>query len=298
MRVFVTGATGFVGSAIVLELIKAGHEVLGLARSEEAAKALLSAGAKVHRGDLDDLESLRSGAASADAVIHTGFNHDFSRFKENCEKDGLVIQAMGEALVGSDRPMIVTSAIGVLMPSGRFAVENDRPGESTNPRAVSEEAADKVAARGVRISVVRLPPSVHGEGDHGFVPILINIAREKGISVYRGEGLNRWSSVHRIDAANLFRLALEKNADPGTRYHAIAEEGVLFHDIAQTIGKRLNIPVMSKTSEEAATHFSWFAYFSGLDCPASGNQTREQLAWLPSQPDLLTDLDSKSYFPV
>ncbi len=296
MRVFVTGATGFVGSAVVQELLQAGHQVLGLARSEEASETLLAAGAQVHRGSIYELESLRSGAANADGVIHTAFNHDFSTFKENCETDRRVIQTLGETLAGTKRPLVVTSGIGVLPPLGRLAVEGDMPGQAVNPRVASEEAADVVAAMGVQISIMRLPPSVHGAGDHGFVPMLIALAREKGVAVYTGEGLNRWPTIHRIDAARLFRRALEKTSVPGTRYHAIGEEGVAFRDIAQSIGKHLHLPVESKSPEEAAVHFGWFAHFAGMDCPASGKQTQEQLSWTATQPGLLADLDTGSYF--
>jgi nucleoside-diphosphate-sugar epimerase len=297
MRVFVTGATGFIGSAIVQELIGAGHQVLGLARSDAAAKSLAAAGAQVHRGDLEDLDSLRSGAAASDGVIHNGFIHDFSKFKAVCETDRLAIEALGSVLAGSDRPLIVTSGIGLLTP-GRLATEEDQPAGGPNPRVASEEAADAVAARGVRVSVVRLPPSVHGDGDHGFIPMLIGIAREKGLSVYKGDGLNRWPAVHRLDAARLFRLALEKAPAPGTRFHGVAEEGVAFREIAEIIGKRLNIPVVSKSPEEAADHFGWFAHFAALDIPASAKQTRERLGWHTVQPGLIADIDRESYFPA
>jgi nucleoside-diphosphate-sugar epimerase len=296
MRVFVTGATGFIGSAIVQELIRAGHQVLGLARSDAAAQSLAAAGTKVHRGDLEDLDSLRIGAAASDGVIHAGFIHDFSKFKEVCETDRRAIEALGSALVGSDRPLVVTSGTALVKP-GHLATEEDISAlDSTAfPRIATDEAAASVAARGVRVSLVRLSPSVHGEGDHGFVPILINLAREKSISAYIGNGKNRWTAVHRLDTAHLFRLALEKASPAGTRFHGVAEE-VAFRDIAEIIGKRLNIPVVSKSPEEAANHFGWFAAFAGLDCPASSKLTQERLGWRPVQPSLLTDLERGSYF--
>lgn len=293
MRVFVTGATGFVGSAVVQELIRAGHHVLGLARTDAAAAALSAVGAEVHRGHLEDLESLRAGAASTDGVIHTGFIHDFSRFKENCETDRRAIEALGSALAGSDRPLLVTSGTG-LLPPGRLTTEDD-VAATASPRVASEEAASAAATRGARAIVVRLPPSVHGEGDHGFVPLLIGIARDKGLSVYAGEGDNVWAAVHRFDAARLYRLALEKGA-AGAHYHATAEEGVPFRRIAEVIGQRLGVPTVSKSPEEAAEHFGWFAHFAAMDALASSQRTRDALGWQPTGPGLIEDIDQPAYF--
>ena len=291
MKVFVTGATGFIGSAVVKELLQAGHQVLGLVRSENAAKAFRSLGAEVHFGNLNDIESICNGAALADGVIHTAFNHDdFTVFKESCENDRRIIEALGKVYMGDERSIVVTSALG-LLPRGRVVYESDMPVPGPNPRIASEQAADAVAASGVRIAVVRLSPTVHGEGDHGFISTLINIAREKGISVYQDEPLNYWPAIHRLDAAKLYRLALEKAAPGNTRYHAAAEQGVAFKDIAAAIGRILNVPVIAKNKEEATAHFGSFAHFAAMDVQASSDETQRTLGWLPIGTELIKDIE-------
>ncbi len=249
----------------------------------------------MHRGSLEDVESLRNGAATSDGVVHTGFNHDFTRFKENSEIDRRAIETLGSALVGTARPLIVASGVG-LLPPGHLATERSMPSPSNpNPRIASEAAARTVADRGVRISVVRLAPSVHGDGDHGFVPMVIGIARQKQTSAYVGDGLNRWPAVHRLDAARLFRLAVEKAAAPAY-YHGVAEEGIAFRDIAQVIGRRLNLPVVSVSDTDKTNQFGWFTHFAELDIPASSEHTRRALGWHPTQTGLLADIDRPVYF--
>lgn len=294
MRVFVTGASGFVGSAIVKELLQAGHQVLGMVRSDSAAEILTKTGATAHRGDLDDLESLQKGATQCDAVIHTAFNHDFSNYKANCENDRKVIMALGEALAGTNKPLVVTSGVGLLK-YGRLVTENDKlAGSDVTPRAASEEAANALAEQGVNTYIVRLS-IVHGAGDHGFVPFIIGLAKEKGVSAYVGEGNNHWWAVHRLDAAVLYRLIIEKQ--PAQKvYHAVAEESIPFKQIATAIAKELQVPVVSKDGADAEAHFGWFKYFASMGSPASGAQTRETLGWKPVHPGLLEELVPGVYF--
>lgn len=293
MRVFVTGATGFIGSALVKELIDAGYQVLGFARSDAGAESLVAAGAEVQRGDLEDLASLKSGAANADAVVHLGFIHDFSNFQKNCEIDRSAIETLGETLAASDRPLIVTSGLGLLA-EGRLATEDDAPPPvSANYPRASEEAATAAGKLGVRAMVVRLP-QVHDTVKQGLVSYAIQIARQKGVSAYIGEGQNRWAAAHRFDAAHLYRLALEKG-NGGARYHAVAEEGVSARQIAEAIGRGLNVPVVSLKPEEAAGHFGWLARFAGRDLAGSSAKTREQLGWEPTGPGLIADLENMRY---
>lgn len=306
MRVFVTGASGWIGSAVVPELIDAGHHVVGLARSEASATALTAAGAEVLRGTIDDLDTLRSAATASDGVIHLAFKHDIAfsgGFEAATAADRVAIETLGEALAGTDRPLVIASGLLGVSP-GSLATERDGHGGPTaahtsNPgpagRHATAEYTLSLADRGVRSSVLRLPPTVHGERDRGFLASLVGIARDKGISAYVGDGSNRWPAVHRLDAAQLFRLAVE-NAPAGSTLHAVGDEGVPVRAIAEVIGRHLDLPVAAVASEDAAAHFTWMAGFIGLDSPASGDQTRQLLGWRPTQPGLIDDLEKGHYF--
>jgi nucleoside-diphosphate-sugar epimerase len=306
MRVFVTGASGWIGSAVVPELIGAGHQVTGLARSDASAAALTAAGAQVHRGTLDDLGSLRSAAAASDGVIHLAFKHDIAfsgDFQGAADADRHAIETFGEALAGSDRPFVIASGTLGLAP-GRVGTERDGhgPGSAVAPliggaqtRMANAQMTLSLASRSVRSSVVRLPPTVHGEGDNGFMAALVGIARDKGVSGYLGDGSSRWPAVHRLDAAHLFRLALEK-APAGSVLHAVADEGVPIRAIAEVIGRHLDLPVVPVSAEDAGGHFTWLASFLAADSPASSTLTRELLGWHPTHPGLIDDLDKGHYF--
>ena len=296
MRVFVTGATGFIGLAIVRELLTAGHEVLGLARSAAAAEALARLGVAAHRGELSDIASLAAGARACEGVIHAAFIHDFSAYAAAAETDRRAVEALAGALEGSGKPFVSTSGTALLAP-GRTGTEENlpAPGSAAGLRAASEATVLAAAGRGVRASTVRLPPSVHGAGDHGFVPALIDIARRKGVAAFVGQGANRWPAVHLLDAARLFRLALEKAA-PGSRLHGVAEEGVTLRAIAEAIGEGLGVPVRSLTQDQAHAHFDWLARFVAIDNPTSSALTRNSLGWRPREPELLTDMRDGGYF--
>jgi len=293
MRIFVTGASGFIGSAIVEDLHAAGHKVVALARSDTSAKVLESLGAEVLRGSLDDLDSLKRGAASSDGVIHCAFVHDFANYANSVKTDQLAIQTLGGVLEGTNRPLVVTCGI-LGISNNRIVTEQDQANVEVSPRAISEVKTLSFSSKGVRSSVIRLPPSVHGKGEHGFIPILIAIARQKGVSAYIGDGLNRWPAVHRVDVAQLYRLVLE-NGTAGAKYHGVADEGIPFRDIAEVIGKHLNIPVVSKSVEEAVDHFGWMGRFVQFDSPASNKHTQEELGWKPVQSSLLADME-QNYF--
>lgn len=294
MRIFVTGATGFIGSAIVPELINAGHQVIGMTRSDAGAQALTDAGAEVHRGTLEDVESLRSGAAKADAVIHTAFDHDFSRFVENCEKDKRAIAALGSALAGSDQPLVITSGTGIGSGEhGEPATEHVFNASHPNPRIASELAAHELLEAGINVSMMRLP-QVHNPFRQGLITPLIGIIRERGVAAYVGDGRNRWPAGHLSDVARLYRLAVEAG-ERGARYHAVGEEGISARGIMEALGRGLNLPVVSIAQEEAAAHFGWMAMFVGLDMPASSEWTRARLDWHPVGPTLIADLDEARY---
>ncbi|MDQ2956018.1 MAG: SDR family oxidoreductase [Actinomycetota bacterium] len=296
MRVFVTGASGWIGSAVVPELLNAGHQVLGLARSDSAAASLAALGAEVHRGGLDDPDSLHAGAAASDGVVHLAYNHDFSRMEDAAKTDRQAIETIGSALAGSDRPFVIAS--GVLgLADGRLATERDEPDPSAHPRVANARTALSFAGQGVRTSAVRFAPTVHGAGDHGFVATLVGIAREKGVSAYIGDGSNRWPAVHQLDAAALVRLAV-LDAPAGSVLHAVAEEGVPARAIAETIGRHLDLPVVSVPADQAADHFGWLGRFFGTDCAASNELTRELLGWQPSHPGLIEDLEQGHYFQL
>lgn len=294
MRIFLTGATGFIGSRVVGELIGAGHQVLGLTRSDAGARALIEAGAEPFRGTLEDPDSLSRGAAQADAVVHTAFDHDFSNFVANCEKDRRVIQAMGAALVGSDRPLVITSGVGMGGSGpGRIATEDVIDTDHPNPRVASELAGLEAAENGVKVVVVRLP-QVHDTRRQGLVSPYVMIAREKGVAAYVGDGLNRWSAAHVSDVARLYRLAVEQGR-AGERFNAVAEEGVAARDIAAVVGRGLGVPVASLTPEQAGEHFGWMGMFVGMDLRASSAWTRERLGWTPTGPGLIADLERMDY---
>jgi nucleoside-diphosphate-sugar epimerase len=296
MRIFVTGASGWIGSAVVPELIGAGHQVIGLARSDASAGALAAAGAEVQRGDLEDLDSLRAGAAASDGVIHLAFIHDFSQFANSLSVDQRAIETLGAVLEGTDRPLVIASGtLGLAL--GRAATEDDRPsvGSGAHPRVVSAEMTLALASRGVRSCVLRLPPTVHGDGDHGFMAALIGVARERGVSGFIGDGSNRWSAVHRFDAARLFRLAAEA-APAGSVLHAVDDEGVAIQEIAAVIGRHLDLPVVSVPEDGAVDHFGWLGRFLGADATASSRLTRARMGWEPTHPGLIEDLEAGHYF--
>lgn len=296
MKVFVTGASGFVGSAVVKDLLENGYEVLGLARSESSAEKIKKMGAEIHQGDLTDLASLEAAVVKADGVIHTAFNHDFTRFQKSCEEERTAILAMGNVLKDSNRPFVITAAAGAIA-TGNLINERDRGQNKEIPRYVSEQVADELAAQNLNISVVRLPPSVHGEGDtHGFVPTLVNLAKSKGKLAYIEDGMNAWAAVHRLDAAPVYRLAMQKNAAPGTRYHAVAESRIILKDLSGLLSKKMDLPLVSLSKDEASDYFGGFLHFASLNIPIASEQTQKALDWQPTHPTLFKDIDNNVYF--
>ena len=293
MKIFVTGATGFIGSAIVAELLATGHQVLGLTRSDSGAQALLAAGAEAHHGDIEDAASLRRGADQADGVIHCAFDHDFSNFVANCAKDGRVIAALGDALRGSSRPLLITSGVAMGSVAGAPADEDEFDADHPHPRAASERAGAALLDAGINVGVMRLP-QVHDTRKQGLITPLVELARDKGVSAFVGEGLNGWSAAHRLDVARAYRLALEKQ-QPGARYNAVAEAGIAMRDIARAVGQGLNVPVVSLTAEQVPAHFGWMALFADADMSASSAKTRQRLGWQPTGPGLIEDLLAMRY---
>ena len=294
MRIFLTGATGFIGTALIPELLQAGHQVLGLTRSDEGAQALQAAGVEPHRGNIEDLDSLRRGAEQTDGILHCGFNHDFSNFMQNCENDKRAIEAMGEVLQGSNRPIVITSGTGMgASTPGKPATEDVFDSNNPNPRKISEIAGAAIAERGVNVSIMRLP-QVHDTHKQGLITPCIMMAVQHGVSAYVGEGQNVWPAAHVSDVARLYRIAFER-AQPGSRYNAVAEEGIAMKDIAEAIGRGLNIPIKSLTPEQAMVHFGHFGPFAAMDLPASSALTRQRTGWTPTGPDLLTDLNNMDY---
>jgi nucleoside-diphosphate-sugar epimerase len=293
MRIFVTGASGWIASAVVPELLAAGHQVLGLARSDEGAAKVAALGADVQRGDLNDLEGLRAAAASSDGVVHLGYNHDFSQMGAAADTDRAVIEAFGDVLAGSDRPLLIAS--GVLgLTSGRAATEDDRPDPSAHPRVANAAITLALADRGVRSIVVRFAPTVHGQGDYGFTRVLTGIARETGVAAYVGDGSNVWPAVHRLDAGALVAKAVD-HSPAGSILHAVAEEGVPARDIAEAIGRSLDVPVKSIPADQAVDHFGWIGPIFAADCPTSSARTQQLLDWHPAHNTLLADLDAGYY---
>jgi nucleoside-diphosphate-sugar epimerase len=296
MKIFVTGASGFVGSEVVKDLLNNGYEVLGLSRSDNSAKKIRELGADVHFGDITDIASLQAATEKVDGIIHTAFNHDFTRFQESCKEDRQAILAMGEVFKGSNKPLVITAAAGAVA-TGKLVNEKDKGINPNIPRIISEITANELADQEVNVSIVRLPPSVHGVGDtHGFIPTLVKLAMKNGKFAYIGDGMNAWAAVHKLDAATVFRLVMEKNKVPGTIYHAVAESQILLKDLATLLSEKMNLPFVSLTTQEAATYFEGFIHFAQLNIPISSDQTQKELGWKPVNPTLSDDIESKIYF--